>query len=31
MAVYGIEYAVKMLRGEAPSSGEHATPYKVIP
>jgi ribose transport system substrate-binding protein len=31
MAVYGIEYAVKMLRGEAPSSGEHTTPYQLIP
>lgn len=31
MAVYGIEYAVKMLNGEAPSGGTHATPYKVLP
>jgi ribose transport system substrate-binding protein len=31
MAVYGIEYAVKMLRGEAEASGEHMTPYKLIP
>jgi ribose transport system substrate-binding protein len=31
MAVYGIEYAVKMLRGEASASGEHATPYQLVP
>ena len=30
MAVYGIEYALKMLQGEASDCGIYQTPYKIV-